>query len=118
MATNAIFTNSTRDENSKKRQISDEAVASESETIVNMNAGDPIVRIWSSQTHVINHLRKDARFTERTDPSRCTEGEAEFTIPRSEWTPWGGAKHRRHMTDEQRAQVAEHFRKLREEAGK
>ena len=68
---------------------------------LNVSDGDTLVRIWTSQRHVIQHLRKDKRFTETTDPSRCTTEEAEFTIPRTEWTPWGGAKHRRQLTDEQ-----------------
>ena len=84
-----------------EKQVRAEVAASDHETIVNMNAGDPIVRIWTSQHHVIQHLRKDKRFTETTGPSRCTTEEAEFTIPRTEWTPWGGAKHRRQLTDEQ-----------------
>lgn len=73
----------------------------ERETTITLSDGDTLVRIWTSQHHVIQHLRKDKRFTETTDPSRCTTEEAEFTIPRTEWTPWGGAKHRRQLTDEQ-----------------
>ena len=82
--------------------------AFERETTITLSDGDTLVRIWTSQHHVIQHLRKDKRFTETTDPSRCTTEEAEFTIPRTEWTPWGGAKHRRQLTDEQqiREQVA------------
>ena len=78
------------------------------ETTITLSDGDTLVRIRTSQHHVIQHLRKDKRFTETTDPSRCTTEEAEFTIPRTEWTPWGGAKHRRQLTDEQqiREQVA------------
>ncbi len=75
--------------------------AFERETTITLSDGDTLVRIWTSQHHVIQHLRKDKRFTETTDPSRCTTEEAEFTIPRTEWTPWGGAKHRRQLTDEQ-----------------
>ena len=75
--------------------------AFERETTIAECNGDTLVRIWTSQHHVIQHLRKDKRFTETTDPSRCTTEEAEFTIPRTEWTPWGGAKHRRQLTDEQ-----------------
>ena len=82
--------------------------AFERETTITLSDGDTLVRIWTSQHHVIQHLRKDKRFTETTDPSRCTTEEAEFTIPRTEWTPWGGAKHRRQLTDKQqiREQVA------------
>ena len=75
--------------------------AFERETTITLSDGDTLVRIWTSQHHVIQHLRKDKRFAETTDPSRCTTEEAEFTIPRTEWTPWGGAKHRRQLTDEQ-----------------
>jgi hypothetical protein len=97
--------------------VSDEGSVSERETIVNMNAGDPIVRIWTAQRHVIQRLRKDKRFTETTDPSVCADDEASFTIPRSEWTPWGGAKHRRQLTDEQRAEMSARFAKTREARG-
>lgn len=75
--------------------------AFERETTITLSDGDTLVRIWTSQHHVIQHLRKDKRFTETTDPSRCITEEAEFTIPRTEWTPWGGAKHLRQLTDEQ-----------------
>ena len=60
--------------------------------------------------HSMDETTTDAAFErETTDPSRCTTEEAEFTIPRTEWTPWGGAKHRRQLTDEQqiREQVAD-----------
>ena len=74
---------------------------SDESVTITLSDGDTLVRIWTSQHHVIQHLRKDKRFAETTDPSRCTTEEAEFTIPRTEWTPWGGAKHRRQLTDEQ-----------------
>ena len=114
MTTNENFTTQAVGAEIKNDTLSEEDFASEHETIVNMNSGERIVRIWTSQHHVIQRLRKDKRFTEVTDFSRCTANEAEFTIPRSEWTPWGGAKHRRQMTDEQRAATAERFRKIRE----
>ena len=65
--------------------------------------------IMHSMDETTTNTPTDAAFErETTDPSRCTTEEAEFTIPRTEWTPWGGAKHRRQLTDEQqiREQVA------------
>lgn len=42
--------------------------AFERETTITLSDGDTLVRIWTSQHHVIQHLRKDKRFTETTDP--------------------------------------------------
>ncbi|RTE49356.1 hypothetical protein [Actinobaculum sp. 352] len=85
--------------------------AYERETIITLSDGDDLVRIWTAQRHVIRRLRADKRFTETTNPATATENEAEFTIPYRDYTPWGGAKHRRQLTPEQRAQMVARLRK-------
>lgn len=85
--------------------------ALERETIITLSDGDDLVRIWTAQRSVITRLRRDDRFTETTNPARCAEGEAEFTIPRDRWSPVSGCKRTVNLSEEQRAERAERARR-------
>lgn len=89
--------------------------ADERETIIRLSDGDDLVRIWTARRRDITALRKKPDATETSTGFHGTTEWAEFTIPRERWSTGRGIKGaRRHLSDEQKAAVAERFRKARE----
>jgi hypothetical protein len=84
--------------------------AHERETVITTSDGDELVTIETWQRPYLTRLRRDDRFTENPGG---TDAHGVFTIPRKQWTPTSGAK--RKVSPEQRAQLAERMKKLREE---
>ena len=86
----------------------------ERETTVNASDGDEFVVIWSAQPKVLRALRKaeaDGRPVTEDVSKRGPGGTTgTFRVPATDWTPLGGLKHRRVLTEEQRAALAERAR--------
>lgn len=82
----------------------------EQETTVNASSGDDVVRIFSAQPKVLRALRKaqaEGRPVVEILDARGPGGiHGTFEIPATEWSPLGGLKHRRVLTDEQRSEMA------------
>ena len=89
--------------------------AHERETVITTSDGDELVTIETWQRGYLGKLRRDKRFTEQPGGD---DTHGVFTIPRKRWTPTGGAKHNRNLTDERRAQLAERMKNYRKAAGK
>ena len=84
----------------------------ERETVIVQSDGDPLVRISTFQATTVRHLTKDPRYTTVHISDDGKSGE--FTIPAKKWTPWGGPKRERHLTDEQRTVLADRLRRSRQ----
>lgn len=96
------------DENAQELDVSAPDTAYERETTVNMNDGDPLVRIWTMQRTVLTKLRKKPEiFTETAHGHNENFEWASFTCPRSRFNLGAAARPPRQMTDEQRAAMSE-----------
>jgi hypothetical protein len=86
----------------------------EQETTINASSGDSVVRIWSAQPKVLRALRKAQAVGRPVTEDLSVRGPGgiygSFTVPASEWSPLGGLKHRRELTDEQRQVMADRAR--------
>lgn len=89
----------------------------EQETIIAMSRADKVVRIYSAIPKHIKALRANPTVTEVSVHTSEGHEEVEFTVPVDRWSPTGGVKRSRTLTDEQRAAMADRLRKAREKNG-
>ena len=78
----------------------------EQETVIVINRGEEVVRIWSN---VASHVRKMHKGDQYTHVSGDEEAGATFTVPASEYRPLV-TKNRRVMTEEQRQALSDRAR--------
>ena len=76
--------------------------ASERETHVWMSDDDDLVHIRTEIRKHVNRIRKDPRFTITREGAIGDTWFLEATIPADRWTPTGGAKRSRNLTEDQR----------------
>lgn len=88
----------------------------EQETIVNMSRGESTVRIYSAVPKHIARMRRNASFTVVKTEMIDGHEVVEFEIPESDWNPVSGAKRKRTLSPEQRAEMGARLKKARENA--
>lgn len=89
--------------------------ADERETVITVNDGEDIVRLWTAQRPVIRRVRSDSRWTVVEIGEHDGSPYISATCPKSSWNPLSGMKKRRApMTEEQKQQAAARLRAARE----
>lgn len=90
-------------------------IADERETVVTVNDGEDVVRLWTAQRPVIRRVQSDSRWTIVETGEYDGSPYISATCPKTMWNPLSGMKKRRApMTDEQKQQAAARLKAARE----
>lgn len=89
----------------------------EQETTVSVTRADEFVHIWTAIPAHINRLKKNTSFTLLRESTTKGEIWASFSIPATNWNPASGAKRKRNLSEEQKAESAARLKKARESRG-
>lgn len=87
--------------------------AAERETIITMNDEDDFAELWSAQRPIITKLKKNASATLLEEGSYGSSVWARFRLP-AELISFRSMKVKRELTDEQRAQLRERAKAMRD----
>ena len=89
--------------------------AAERETVVQVDDGGELVRLWSAQRPVIRRIQSDSRWTIVETGDDGGSPYISATCLASDWNPLSGMKKRRKpMTDEQKQAAADRLARARE----
>lgn len=90
-------------------------IADERETVVTVNDGEDVVRLYTAQRPVIRRIQADSRWTVVETGEYDGSPYIWATCPKSMWNPLSGMKKQRApMTEDQKRAAAERLRAARE----